>query len=271
MIKVELSFDRTSEPLVFNNVMNTYQKGDLFCTYYYNGEKSVSLGYANMKTKKPVYIVISGKKKHGKNYFADMVKHLLVLEGISFTETAFATPIKEFCENTFGIPMEDMETQEGKLKPTHIRWSDLTGNVWKPSDEFITVRELLQIIGTEIFREGFYSPIWAEAPFRKKHIIETYSDGWTQRVTPDVVFIPDCRFPNEVEEAKKHDAILVRVVRDDIDEDGDTHPSEIALDNYAWNEDEVVHGITGDADHSLYLYAQDVILPKIKGRLFGGH
>lgn len=240
--------------------------------------------------KKPVYIVISGKKKHGKNYFANMIKDILIHDDISFTETAFATPIKEFCENTLGIPMEDMETQEGKLKATHIRWSDVSeaisqkfgkgswfddpsyeGHypVWVPSNDSITIRELLQIIGTDLFREQLYGPIWAEAPFRKKHKVKIHTHHHSQEVTPDVVLIPDCRFPNEVEEAKKHGAILVRVVRDDLEDDGDAHESEVALDDYEWGEDEVVHGTTGDPDHSLYLHAQDVVLPKIKGILYG--
>ncbi len=45
-------------------------------------------------------------------------------------------------------------------------------------NEFITIRELLQMIGTEVFREGFYGPIWAEAPFLKQHTVPFLSqDG----------------------------------------------------------------------------------------------
>jgi hypothetical protein len=227
--------------------------------------------------RKPVYVVISGKKKHGKNFFADKVKELLRAERISYTETAFATPIKNFCEDVFGIPMEDMESQEGKLKKTHLRWCDLHLNHASKMDkldqlkEYVTIRELLQIIGTEVFREGFYGPIWAEAPFLKDHkLIVNDANGhpFPQKVTPDVVFITDCRFPNEVEEALIHGALLVRVVRDDIEDDGDAHASEVALDNYDWAYNEVVTASTDDG--RLDKFAKEVLLPRIKGRLFGG-
>jgi len=241
--------------------------------------------------RKPIYIVISGKKKHGKNFFADKVKELLRAEYISYLETAFATPIKNFCHDVFGIPMEDMETQEGKLKNTHLKWTDIpmalaakmgcvsmtpgvlnndgslvySGTLVneKTGNDFITIRELLQMIGTDVFREGFYGPIWAEAPFRKKH---TFTAAM-QEMQADIVFITDCRFPNEVEEAKKNDALLVRVVRDDADEDGDAHISETALDDYKWNDNEVVMASTDDG--RLDAFAKDVLLPRIKGRLYG--
>ncbi len=233
--------------------------------------------------KQQVYVVVSGKKKHGKNYFADKVKALLAKEGISYVETAFATPIKNFCHDTFGIPMEDLESQAGKLKPTHLRWSDLSTSLseqlqkgyyqqsgtdyeymhWVPSNEFITIRELLQIIGTEVFREGFYGPIWAEAPFLKRHTIPALG----QDIVADVVFITDCRFPNEVEEATKHNSLLVRVVRLDVEDDGDTHISETALDNYTWAPEELAVAHTNDG--RLELFAENVLLSRIKGRLYG--
>ena len=238
----------------------------------------------------PVYVVISGKKKHGKNFFTDKVKELLYRERISYIETAFATPIKNFCHDVFGIPMEDMETQEGKLKDTHLRWSDISSNIsealekgnykqskvdyehmhWIPSDEFITIRELLQIIGTDVFREGFYGPIWAKAPFLKQHTLvakDANGHQFPQKITPDVVFITDCRFPNEVDEALKHGALIVRVKRDDLKEADDPHISETALDDYCWNPEELVVASTDDG--RLDKFAKEVLLPRIKGRLYG--
>lgn len=222
----------------------------------------------------PIYVVISGKKRHGKNFFTDKVKKLLIEERISFTETAFATPIKEFCHNVLGIPMEDMETQEGKMKSTHICWCDVGieiankfGKVGSDLGNPVTIRELLQIIGTDLFRNQLYGPIWAEAPFRKQHTIPSSSAGWEQKIVPDVVFITDCRFPNEVIEAFKHNALLVRVIRDDIENDGDEHISEIALDDYEWASDEKVTASTNDG--RLDEFAKNVLLPRIKGRLYG--
>jgi len=222
-------------------------------------------------SKRPVFVVISGKKQHGKNFFANKVKDLLRQHGISYTETAFARPIKIFCHEVFGIDMDDMETESGKQKKTHLKWGDLqNAGDYAPQekwDDYITLRELLQIIGTELFREQFYGPIWAEAPFLKKHTYRAFLGEYEHALPAQVVFITDCRFPNEVAEAKKHDAIMVRVIREDPPVETDNHASETALDDYEWEDHEVVIAATDDG--RLDAYANEVLLPKILGRLHG--
>lgn len=177
------------------------------------------------------FIGISGKKGHGKNFFADLIVPLLIKDfNTNVAITAFATPIKEFCHNVFGLSYEDMETQEGKLKQTHLKWGDLFFDIRrdnrKDPNDYITVRELLQVIGTDVWRKRFYDKIWAEAPFHKK---------WDA----GIVLITDCRFPNEIKVVKNYQGILVRVVRPGVISN-DNHISEIALDNYDWQEDEIV-------------------------------
>jgi hypothetical protein len=219
-------------------------------------------------SKKHVFVVISGKKRHGKNYFADRLKIALRKEFISFAEEAFANPMKRFCADVFGIPIEDMETEAGKAKNTHLRWSDINKRVaaTKMSDDFITVRELLQILGTEVFREGFYGPIWAEAPFRKTHKWHYTRYGELESEPASVVIITDCRFPNEVVEAKKNDAIIVRVVRESM-KSTDEHVSETALDNYTWDHREIAYNYVNDECFDDYI--EQELMPKIKGQLYG--
>lgn len=197
------------------------------------------------------FIGISGKKGHGKNFFADLIVPLLIKDfNTNVAVTAFATPIKEFCHNVFGLSYLDMESQEGKLKPTHLKWGDLFFDIRKDNhknpDNYITVRELLQIIGTDVWRNRFYDKIWAEAPFYKK---------WDA----GIVLITDCRFPNEINVIKKFNGILVRVNRPSV-KSNDNHISETALDNYKWQDDEVV---LNDKVHNLIYYYETVLKKKL--------
>jgi hypothetical protein len=241
-----------------------------------------------------IFIAISGKKQHGKNYFARRLRTLLNAEGISVTETAFATPIKNFCHDVFGISHEDMESEEGKQKLTHLRWCDLQKDIsfenyhrgsyftdgkagrkpsfeWIPYDEYLTIRELLQVIGTDLFRDKFYGPIWAEAPFRKKYLqkiidqdgpyIEEYKSPY------NVVLITDCRFPNEVAQAQLNKAFIVRVHRTDAPDSGDAHSSETALDDWTWGKDQLIEN--NGHPECFDSYIKTVLIPKIKGRLYG--
>lgn len=215
------------------------------------------------------FIILSGKKNNGKNYFARVVGEYLSQRDITVKEVAFADPIKMFCHEVFGIPYDDMMTLDGKLKPTHIKWKDIfrdisyenwlngNNNAWhkvhgdwhfQPSEKYLTIRELLQIIGTDVWRERFYAQIWAEAPFRKQH-------------KEDVVIITDCRFPNELECGKKFGAIPVRIVKPGII-NNDPHPSETALDNFSWGENEIFINDT-DGKDKIVLYTVTTLLPKL--------
>lgn len=221
------------------------------------------------------FIILSGKKQHGKNYFSEVLKDLLLQNDFSVVDTSFAEPIKRFCQDVFGFSSEDMNTEEGKKKQTHLSWSDIhhdiakinnkcayyygcvahktphpSDNNWiyKPLHTKMTIRELLQVIGTDVFRNGFYSDIWAEAPFRKQ---------WKE----DFVIITDCRFPNEVRHGVANNAIFIRVHNTTLD-NIDNHQSETALDNYCWNKDEVyIHSKNGK-EHIINFIKQNVF-PKL--------
>ena len=149
----------------------------------------------------------------------------------------FADSLKQACHIIFGIPLEDMETEEGKQKLTHVRWPDgygvntvsysvnrdgegVKGVIYKPSDNnrFMTVREVLQFVGTELFRNQMVADVWLESIFRKP---------WKE---DDIVIIADARFPNEVAVAKEK-GLLIGVSRNTgLESDG--HASETSLADY---------------------------------------
>lgn len=173
---------------------------------------------------KPKFVVISGKKQSGKDTLAKMISEELSRKELSSKIISFADPLKKMCHIVFGIPMELMYgSDEDKETLTTVQWDGLPRNVrnkYHPLQGHyrtgsMTVREVLQVIGTDIFRERIYKDVWAAAPFKAQH-------------DEDFVLIPDCRFPNEVQYAGKH-GTLVRVKRDT----GvvDKHASETALDN----------------------------------------
>lgn len=199
------------------------------------------------------FITLAGKKQVGKDTSAGMIKELLnpswTCEAVQASPDGylalkenvhivhFADALKKACNVIFGIPLEDMETEEGKQKLTHVRWPlDESGcyeglggppenAMWAPYDgqppgpKFMTVREILQFVGTDLFRNQLDPDIWVESVFRQP---------WAE---DDIVIIADARFPNEADFALEH-GILIGINRDTgIVSDG--HKSETALDDYS--------------------------------------
>lgn len=172
------------------------------------------------------FITLAGRKQVGKDTSAQYIKQLIESNSTSRVHIVhFADALKEACSIIFGIPLEDMETETGKQRLTEVRWPTNFPNVngwevWRPvgNERFMTVREVLQFVGTNLFRNQMDPDIWVKSVYRKK-----YRDN-------DVVVVADCRFPNEAEFAKKQ-GVLILVNR----ETGlgrDSHVSETALDGY---------------------------------------
>ena len=86
-----------------------------------------------------------------------------------------------------------------------------------------TIRDVLQILGTDLLRKQFNSNI---------HVAATMGEIKSE----DKVIITDLRFPNEYEAVKKRGGITIRVNRPSVILDGigynsGDHPSEVALDH----------------------------------------
>ncbi len=198
------------------------------------------------------FITLAGKKQVGKDTAAGMIKELFVpvraekqsngcMDAL-FEEgryagrvhiTHFADALKQACHIIFGIDLRDMESENGKRKVTDVVWplNDSavyglpTGKaVWTAHDghpvkpKFMTVREVLQFVGTELFRLQMDPDTWVKSVYRKP---------WAE---DDIVIVADCRFPNEAEFAKEH-GLLISIERDTgLASDG--HISETSLDTY---------------------------------------
>jgi len=182
---------------------------------------------------KPLYIVIAGRKQHGKDTVAAILSRLIHSDmtlknpHYSVKITAFAQPLKEFCHQVFGFSHEDMATEEGKQKPSDIKWEDIQGapmiqDGYMGRSGFMTIREVLQYFGSNVCRNRFLDRIWAQGPFKQKNA--------------NVVIVTDCRFRNELAESRKNDAIVFHVHRMPSPTGKDEHISEKDLDSVEWRD-----------------------------------
>lgn len=184
-----------------------------------------------------LFISISGKKQSGKDFVAAHLRTLFEDLGYSVKITWFAEPLKEILISLFGIPRELVYgSNADKEQSTHLKWENFPWLVrFKYRERWwsrlrtghMTIRELLQVLGTDIFRKRVHPTVWAEAPFHK---------DWEE----DIVLIPDCRFPNEAEMTHKNEGTVARIEPRGFPRRGyhlpklsvDKHPSETSLDHY---------------------------------------
>ena len=188
-------------------------------------------------------ILISGKLRSGKNQLTAFLKDLLQEKGKLVSEDMFAKDLKDGAKKDFkqlsntlnGIASE-LEALLDRLFDAgveHCIISDFEDEIkkLKVSDHNFyeektqITRSLLQLYGTEIFRDRVNENHWVEQVISR--IRESDSD---------YIFITDVRFENEIshlETVLENKIIRVRVdrpmSREDIENE---HPSEKGLDNY---------------------------------------
>jgi len=143
---------------------------------------------------------------------------------------AFADSLKEMCIDAFGLdPKLTFGTQDDKLTLTKSRWDTISLPASKrieyrdkaidPEKEFLSIREILQIMGTDIMR-SFDDNVWINLTFAK---IEKYA------VRPYSV-ITDVRFKNEAKAIEEAGGMVIRLRRNETQESA--HPSELEMDSY---------------------------------------
>lgn len=165
-------------------------------------------------------IGIAGRKGAGKDTAGSRL-----ISNHGFVRIAFADALKDACMSIFGLSYDQVY---GDLKEVQDSYWDYTP------------REILQKVGTELFREAIGKPnvlpkigqnIWIRAIYRK--ILNLKQAGHTKFV------ITDIRFDNEIEFVRtlnSHgcNAYTIKVVRPSIMPDIDTpiHSSEAHIDGF---------------------------------------
>ena len=131
---------------------------------------------------------VCGKAGSGKDTIADYL-----VEKKGFKKIALADPIKRLVKDVFVLDDKTMYDRVEREKPLE-QW----GN-W-------SVRKLLQVIGTEMFRRHISEDIWVRSLWYR--VKEDPTSNY---------IISDVRFPNELsflKEAGKEDFLSMKVVRD---------------------------------------------------------
>lgn len=161
-------------------------------------------------------LAFSGRKQSGKSTAAEYVQAVISnnLLNIKYKIYSFADPLKtDICMNILGLTHSQCYgSDEDKNTLTDIVWNG----------EQLSARKVMEIVGTDIFR-SLKSNVWVESTLRK--IISE---------KPDLAIIPDCRFPNEVEEILRYSGHVIRLTLDPFHSESDSE-SALDRDKYDWN------------------------------------
>ena len=231
-------------------------------------------------------IALGGKINSGKDTVGKIIQYLTDAtntKNLSFTEWCivneysnhhmwsirkFAGKLKQMVSLLTGISVEDLEKQEVKdmvlgEEWASYAWAYMTGRVYEkcskeeylsklPDTDFkvqriaMTVRQMLQQLGTEAVRNNIHPNAWVNALFADYIPIDPDKRASMGNVIDYSAcefpkwIITDMRFPNEYEAVKARKGITIRVIRDYVLSGGpedpkNLHSSETALDNQTFD------------------------------------
>ncbi len=158
--------------------------------------------------------------------------HCLYSEKPKYKIRKFAYPLKKIVCIILGCTMDDLESRSFKDSFISEEWEDvnfyteyvkdLSGKTYKLKNlsfsqalsikSFATVREVLQYLGTNLFKDQFHNKTWINILFRE----HTKKSNW---------IISDLRFEDEVEEVLKRNGIIFYIERKGLNNNS-THKSE---------------------------------------------
>lgn len=116
-------------------------------------------------------IIFVGRKCVGKSTSCDFAKDWFASKGLASEIVGFADPIRKMMEFSFHIPREQIIGSD-EQKSTKTKWflNDINRDIivsdpsfvtkWGEPPHKLTVRELMQIVGTNLFRNCFHELIW---------------------------------------------------------------------------------------------------------------
>ena len=160
-------------------------------------------------------IGFSGRQRSGKDVMAK------ALQEKGYTIVTIANALKELCAGLLGVDLQKLNElkNSGTTIELKFKGSDIIEGGSTKEYYVTTVRELLQIVGTDIIRS--VDPDW-----HVKKMLEKI------RSIEGNVVVDDIRFPNELEALRKEGADVYFIVRTSIIYGFSNHSSETAL---TWN------------------------------------
>ena len=166
---------------------------------------------------------IFGEKKDDKEWFEFSKKSLNVEKlfedslGQYVRIYGLADTLKDLCIDVLGLShAQAYGTDENKNSSTPLLWEDVP--TWENSSlnenrGHMTAREVLQYIGTDIFRK-IDPDVWIKSLLRK-----------IRKDSPEVALICDVRFKNEIVKLQEAGGFVVGLTRDPYN-NSDSHSSE---------------------------------------------
>ena len=167
--------------------------------------------------------VLAGRKATGKTTAMNYIRETAFRKSLTVNYISFARPLKEACMTLFGLTHLQCYGEDSH-KNTLTKWDwthvddKMRAKFNNPSGA-MTARQILQVVGTNLFRESFMKNFWVEVAVRSVKESES-----------DIVIIDDARFPNEVDSMNELGAVVIKMTRNKIPKDN--HLSESALDDY---------------------------------------
>ncbi len=177
-------------------------------------------------------IALSGKKRVGKDTFAD-----ILTSKYGFTKIAIADPLRNLCSRVFYMDPKmftDDDKKDARMQRIHLDFHDIDNIRKIVEDEwnyeitpeareameeyhgegFDTPRDILRFVGTKLLRQHVSDNIWLEMVATKV------------KETGGKIVITDCRFENEREYFRRLGAVLCLIKRND---DGNSKEHEFNL------------------------------------------
>lgn len=163
-------------------------------------------------------ILVSGKKRSGKDYSAGLLAESLRSRGHSVEVKSFAEPMKQIMSVIFGVSLGTIETAKNEPHnfPVVMTQSNTESNAIRFSTD---MRQILQKFGSDAMKPIFGNDVWVRL-----------MDQYVQSSSADFIIVPDFRFLIE----HIPSAITVRI-KCNLAESTDQHVSEIELDNFAFD------------------------------------
>lgn len=168
-------------------------------------------------------IAFSGRKQSGKSTSGEYIENLVKQNNlpISCKLYSFADPLKQdVCMNLLGLTYKQCYgSDQDKNTFTNIKWNSIPGY---DSDDFMTAREVMETVGTKIFRK-IKNNIWVGATINK-----------IKKEQYDLAILLDNRFPNEVNAVLDNNGIVIRLTRNPFNSDSEPETS-LDPDKYDWS------------------------------------
>ena len=158
----------------------------------------------------------------GKDTVGNMIK--LIQPDKNWEIKKIATKIKQIASILTGFPIEKFEDRDFKNSYLPKEWDYIKDGNWI-ENQFVqmTVRELIQRIGTESLKRGLHPGVWINAMFS-----EYKSNSENNWIITDIRTIP------EVKKVKELGGLTIRINKKDLLEISN-HSTEMELDNYKFD------------------------------------